>query len=98
VNGELIQSTLEALAVDTHLRQADPTQTLPNGDIVASQQPSVVGFIHEHFQRALEQVDLLGDPDYMHQIYDLVLFEILALSYAVEPPEGYPVGKTEMLA
>jgi hypothetical protein len=31
-------------------------------------------------------------------VYRVVLVEILALSYSVRRPEGYPVAKTELLA
>ena len=38
------------------------------------------------------------DVDDVHTVYRVVLVEILALSYAVRRPEGYPVAKTELLA
>ena len=41
---------------------------------------------------------VLDDVDDVHAVYRLVLVEILALSYAVQRPAGYPVGKTELLA
>jgi hypothetical protein len=34
----------------------------------------------------------------VHTIYRLVLIEILALSYAVREPAGYPMAKTEIQA
>ena len=38
------------------------------------------------------------DVDDVDAVYRLVLVEILALSYAVHRPVGYPVAKTELLA
>ena len=38
------------------------------------------------------------DVDDVHVVYRTVLVEVLALSYAVRRPEGYPVAKTELLA
>ena len=35
---------------------------------------------------------------FVHVVYRTVLVEVLALSYAVRRPDGYPVAKTELLA
>ena len=38
------------------------------------------------------------DVDDVHAVYRVVLVQILALSYAVRLPTGYPTGKTELMA
>jgi hypothetical protein len=62
------------------------------------EQPSLLEFVHEHLDATLEAHAEDVDVDDVHTVYRLVLVEILALSYAVRKPAGYPVAKTEMLA
>jgi len=38
------------------------------------------------------------DVDDVHEVYRTILMEILALSYSVERPLGFPVARTELLA
>ena len=62
------------------------------------EQPHVLSYIHEHIDATLDAHAEEIDVDDVHTVYRVVLVEILALSYAVRRPEGYPVAKTELLA
>ncbi len=98
VTAESIQATEELLDLDEQLRQKDPAEALDTDDVIAMEQPSLLEFVHEHLDATLEAHAEDVDVDDVHAVYRLVLVEILALSYAVRKPAGYPVAKTEMLA
>lgn len=94
---ELI-ATDELLALDEELRRSDPAEALDSDDVIAMEQPDLLEFVHEHVDATLEAHAEDIDVDDVHAVYRLVLIEILALSYAVQRPNGYPVAKTELLA
>jgi len=88
----------ELLTLDEDLRRGDPAETLDTDDVIAMEQPFLMQFVHEHVEATLDAHAHDIDVDDVHVVYRLVLLEILALSYAVERPAGYPVAKTELLA
>ena len=49
-------------------------------------------------RRSLVLGAFLAIPVLIAIVYRVVLVQVLALSYAVRRPEGYPVAKTELLA
>ena len=98
VTEEQIRATIELLTLDEELRRADAAESLDTDDVVAMEQPHVLAFIHEHIDATLDAHAEQIDVDDVHTVYRLVLVEVLALSYAVRRPDGYPVGKTELLA
>ena len=98
VSSESINATMELLDLDEQLRRKDPAEALDTDDVIAMEQPSLLEFVHEHLDATLEAHADDVDVDDVHSVYRLVLLEILALSYAVQKPAGYPVAKTEMLA
>ncbi|MBI3202875.1 MAG: hypothetical protein IT377_21955 [Polyangiaceae bacterium] len=91
-------ATDELLTLDEELRRADPAEALDSDDVIGMEQPDLVEFVHEHVDATLEANADEVDVDDVHQVYRAVLIEILALSYAVQRPSGYPVAKTELLA
>lgn len=91
-------ATDELLSLDEELRRADPAEALDSDDVIGMEQPDLVEFVHEHVDATLEANADEVDVDDVHQVYRAVLIEILALSYAVQRPSGYPVAKTELLA
>lgn len=91
-------ATDELLTLDEELRRADPAEALDSDDVIGMEQPDLVEFVHEHVDATLEANADEVDVDDVHQIYRAVLIEILALSYAVQRPSGYPVAKSELLA
>lgn len=93
-----IRATEELLTLDEQLRRKDPAEALDTDDVIGMEQPQLLDFVHEHIDATLEAHAEEIDVDDVHRIYRLILIEVLALSYAVKQPAGYPVGKTEYLA
>jgi hypothetical protein len=98
VTEEQIRATGELLSLDEELRRSDPAESLDTDDVIAMEQPHILGFIHEHIDATLDAHAEQIDVDDVHNVYRVVLVEILALSYAVRRPEGFPVEKIELLA
>jgi hypothetical protein len=98
VNDEQLSATEELLGLDEELRRSDSAESLDTDDVVAMEQPHVLEFVHEHVDATLEAHAEQVDVDDVHTVYRIVLIEVLALSYAVHQPAGYPVSKTELLA
>lgn len=94
---ELI-ATRELLELDEQLRRMDPADVLETDDIIAMEQPELLKFVHDHVDATLENHADDIDVDDVHEIYHAILTEILALSYSVERPLGFPVARTELLA
>jgi hypothetical protein len=88
----------QALTLDEELRRVDPAEAVDSDDVVAMEQPDVLAFVHEHLDNALEAHAGDVDVDDVHAIYRVVLIEVLALSYAVRPPEHYDLPKREFCA
>jgi hypothetical protein len=98
VSEEQLQGTDELVKLDEELRKADPAEAVDTDDVIAMEQPALLEFVHEHVDATLEAHADEVDVDDVHAVYRLVLVEILALSYAVQQPAGFPVAKTELLA
>jgi hypothetical protein len=84
----------ESLKLDEQLRMADPAEAVDSDDVVAMEQPDVLSFVHEHVDAALEANASEVDVDDVHEIYRIVLIEVLALSYAVRPPTNWGIQMT----
>ena len=98
VTDDVLRATEESLDLDEQLRISDPTEALESEDVIAMQQPAVLEFIHEHVDATLEAHAEDVEVDDVHAVYRMVLIEVLALSYSVRAPEGFPLLKTELLA
>lgn len=98
VTEQALRATQELLELDEQLRRNDPAEPLDSDDVVAMEQPDLIAFVHEHVGAALEARGDRVDLEDVHVVYRLVLVQVLALSYAVQRPAGYPVVKTELLA
>jgi hypothetical protein len=81
----------ESLKLDEQIRMADPAEALDSDDVIAMEQPDLLSFVHEHLDAALEANANEVDVDDVHEIYRVVLIEILALSYAVRPPANWGI-------
>ena len=77
----------ESLVLDEQIRSADPAEALESDDVIAMEQPDLLAFVHEHIDAALEANSGEVDVDDVHDIYQVVLVEVLALSYAVRAPK-----------
>lgn len=84
----------ESLKLDEQLRLADPAEALDSDDVIAMEQPDVLSFVHEHIDAALEANASEVDVDDVHEIYRVVLIEVLALSYSVRPPANWGIQMT----
>lgn len=91
-------ATEQLLTLDEELRRTDPEEALDSDDVIGMEQPDLLSFVHEHIDATLDAHADEIDVDDVHVVYRVVLVEVLALSYAVRLPTGYPVGKTELLA
>jgi hypothetical protein len=88
-----------ALELEEQLRAANSHEPLELEDVMAIEQPSVLAFINEHVEAALEPQE--GDTrevdvDDVHTVYRNVLVQTLALSHAVSSTTG--ARPREMLA
>jgi hypothetical protein len=88
----------QSLALDEELRRVDAADAVDSDDVIAMEQPHLVTFVHEHLDHALEAHAGDVDLDDVDSIYHVVLIEILALSYAVRPPDHYDLPKSEFCA
>jgi hypothetical protein len=98
VKEQELYATEQLLSLDEDIRRTDPAEALDSDDVIAMEQPQLLEFVHEHIDATLETHADDIDVDDVHVVYRIVLVEILALSYAVQRPAGYPVAKTELLA
>jgi hypothetical protein len=98
VGAEAIAATQELLELDEELRRADPSESLDTDDIIGMEQPELMDFVHEHVNATLESNSSDIEVDDVDTIYRVILVEILALSYSVYRPAGYPVSKVEIQA
>jgi hypothetical protein len=98
VQADELAAAEQSLVLDEELRRVDPAEAVESDDVVAMEQPDVLSFVHEHLDNALEAHAGEVDVDDVHAIYRVVLIEVLALSYAVNPPEHYDLPKNEFCA
>ena len=98
VKEQELHATEQLLSLDEDIRRTDPAEALDSDDVIAMEQPQLLEFVHEHIDATLETHADDIDVDDVHVVYRIVLVEILALSYSVQRPAGYPVAKTELLA
>jgi len=98
VTEEDLLTTRELLDLDENLRRSDPSEMLDSDDIIAVEQPALLAFVNRHLDATLQAHADSIDVDDVAQIHHAVLIEILALSYAVIRPLGFPTDKAELLA
>ncbi|MBX3184219.1 MAG: hypothetical protein KIT72_01740 [Polyangiaceae bacterium] len=98
VSQDLLNATRESLALDEQLRISDPAEPLDSDDVVAMEQPHLLEFINDHVSATLEAHQDDIEVDDVHAVYRMTLIAVLALSYAVKAPRGFPLAKTELMA
>ena len=94
-----LEAAESALDLEEELRASHSDEPLELEDVMAIEQPGVLGFVNEHVDAALEPVEGDGrevDVDDVHVVYRTVLVMTLALSHAVGPASG--ARPREMLA
>jgi hypothetical protein len=107
VSDDALRATEAAIALEEELRADRGDEPLELDDVVAIEQPSVLAFVHEHVDAALdvtaraaasdtsEERDV--DVDDVHAVYRVILVLTLALSHAVAPENG-AARSAELLA
>lgn len=98
ISTDELLATDQLLELDEELRRADPAESLDSDDVIAMEQPHLLEFVHEHIDATLDAHAEQIDVDDVHTVYRMILVQLLALSYTVERPRGFPVYKTEALA
>jgi hypothetical protein len=98
ISSEELRSTVELFAFDHDLRQHSPGQSVDTGDVVFMEQPALVEFVRESIQATVRANQGQLGEDEVRQVHHMLLIEILALSYAVRAPAGFPLTKSEILA
>jgi len=93
-----LQGVDESLSLDEQIRLSDPAEAVDSDDVIAMEQPHILSFVHEHLDAALEANADDVDIEDVHAIYRVVLIEVLALSYAVRPPDGMVAMSAEFTA
>lgn len=79
----------ESLTVEEELRAAHPEEPFELDDVVLREQPAIVAFLQRVLEETLEEVsDREVDLDDVHAVYRKMLGYVLALSHAVESPDG----------
>ncbi len=101
--GEVTEGELSAaesaLTLEEELRAAHAEEPLELDDVMAIEQPGILGFVNEHVEAALEPNEAEPrevDVDDVHTVYRTVLVMTLAFSHAVQPSSG--ARPREMLA
>lgn len=98
VSEQDLEATAQSLEFDEELRQDAPDEAVETDDVVAMEQPDILSFVREHIDVALEGNAEGATVEEIDRIYRLVLLEVIALSYAVRPPDRYPASKVEWSA
>lgn len=98
VSDDELHSTTELFALDERLRETEPQEALETDDVISMEQPALLRFVHEQMGATLDHCIQEANADDLRLIYRMLLIQILALSYAVEAPSGFPVSKAEALA
>lgn len=88
VDEAALQMAIDTLDADEELRKDDPSEAMESDDVVAMTQPALLHFVQHHLEQALEQAGEQPDLAAFDQVYRSVLVEVVALSHAVEPPDG----------
>jgi hypothetical protein len=106
VSDDEINATESALALEEELRAANGHEPLDLDDVVAIEQPSVMSFVNDHLDAALDVTNKEDgtearevDVDDVHTVYRVILALTLSLSHAVLPVEAVsPRQSAEILA
>ena len=105
VSSDELQATAQAIALEEELRAANGAEPLDADDIVSVEQPSVMAFVHEHVDAALDPA-AQGDADPPREVdvddvdavYRATVLLTLCLSHAVAPVDGAVRERDELMA
>jgi hypothetical protein len=105
VSEDALRATEGAIELEQELRAAHGEAPFDLDDVVSLEQPSVLAFVHEHVNAALEPAESAAeqprevDVDDVHSVYRAVVLLTLCLSHAVLPIDGSASrGSRELMA
>jgi hypothetical protein len=81
----------QLLRTDEEIRRRNPNTVMESDDVIAAQQPDAAAFVRKRLDEVLRAYADEIDVDDVDKVYELMLIEVLALSYAVRAPtQGTP--------
>ncbi|HLK41308.1 MAG TPA: hypothetical protein VKU41_31370 [Polyangiaceae bacterium] len=107
VSLDALKATEEAIRLEEELRASHGDEPFDLDDVVSIEQPSVLSFVHDHVDAAIEPVPAEGeepgggrevDVDDVHAVYRVIVLLTLCLSHAVLPVDGATRGSRELIA
>jgi hypothetical protein len=107
VSDDALEATKQAIELEEELRAAHGDEPFDVDDVVSIEQPSLLAFVHEHIDAALDPAASAGqdsaearevDVDDVHVVYRAVVLLSLCLSHAVLPVDDALRGTRELMA
>jgi hypothetical protein len=107
VSSDALEATKQAIELEEELRAGQGDEPFDVDDVVAIEQPSLLAFIHEHIDAALDPATTESqssgearevDVDDVHAVYRAVVLLALCLSHAVLPVDDALRGTRELMA
>jgi hypothetical protein len=112
VSEDVLDATEQAIKLEEELRAAHGDEPFDLDDVVSIEQPSVLAFVHEHVDAALDPAlradeetepgeeagDREVDVEDVHGVYRAIVLLTLCLSHAVLPVDGATRGSRELMA
>jgi hypothetical protein len=107
VSSDALIATDEAIKLEEELRAAKGDEPFDLDDVVSTEQPNLLAFVHEHVDAALDpNVDADEEPpaprdvdvDDVRAVYRGILLLTLCLSHAVMPLDGASRNSRELMA
>jgi hypothetical protein len=107
VSHDALEATEAAIKLEEELRATHGDEPFDLDDIVSTEQPNVLAFVHQHVDAALEPRSSEGekgselpevDVEDVHSVYRAIVLLTLCLSHAVMPVDGASRGSRELMA
>jgi hypothetical protein len=106
VSPDSLKATEEAIALEEELRAAQSAEPFDLDDVVSTEQPNVLSFVHEHVDAALDPTERrrgegeprAADVGDVHAVYRAIVLLTMCLSHAVVPVDGASRGNVELIA
>ncbi len=96
-----LNAARETLETDEELRRGDPDEVMESDDVLAMGQPALLEFIQTHVGDAVNMEGESVDLEELDHVYRVLLVEVIALSHAIQAPDGPPSSElpgSEVLA
>jgi hypothetical protein len=87
ITSEDCDAAEQLLRTDEELRRTNAKVALESDDVIAMHQPEIAKFIRARLEDTMTSFADEIDVDDVDAMYRMLLVEVLALSYAVQPPD-----------